>query len=187
VLEARLDAAPRLLFVGRIAPQKRQDDLIRALAYYRRCVDPQARLLLVGGYSDQPKYYESLRALAAALDVADAVTFTGAVSLAALVAYYRTASCFLSLSQHEGFGVPLLEAMHFGLPVVADPAGAIAETVDGAGILLSGRDIAEAAEACAVLIEREDLRRQLAAAGRRRVAEFATDRVAARTREVLGL
>lgn len=178
---------PALLFVGRIAPQKRQDDLIRVLAYFRRCINPEARLSLVGSYRDQPRYYEALRALARALDVDRAVAFTGEVSVSALVAYYRSADCFLSLSEHEGFGVPLLEAMRFGVPVVAHAAAAIGETADGAAILLHGRDLAEAAETCAVVIEQPELRNGLVAAGSRRVAEFARDRVAARTREVLGL
>lgn len=182
-------AAPgtRLLFVGRISPNKRQDDLIRLLAYYRACVDPRASLTLVGSFRDQPQYHARLRALARELGLADAVTFAGSVSLSSLVAHYRAASCFVSLSEHEGFGVPLLEAMRFDLPVVAYAAGAIAETVQGAGILLPSRDLAEAAEAVALVLERRELRDRLVAAGRRRVADFATDAVAARTKEALAL
>jgi glycosyltransferase involved in cell wall biosynthesis len=94
---------------------------------------------------------------------------------------------FVSLSEHEGFGVPLLEAMRFRLPVVAYDAAAVGETVGGAGILLERKDLAEAAEACALITERPDLRRALVDAGERRVAELATERVAARTREAFAL
>ena len=177
----------KLLLVGRVSPNKRQDELIRMLAYYRRCVDAEARLLLVGSHRDQPQYHARLRSLARSLALEDAVTFTGLVSLAALVAYYRRASAFVSLSEHEGFGVPLLEAMRFELPVVALDAAAVGETVDGAGILLPTRDLAEAAEACALVIERAGLRRQLVEQGLRRVGDFATEKVAARTREALAL
>ena len=177
----------KLLFVGRVSPNKRHDDLIRMLAYYRRCIDPEAHLLLVGSYTDQPQYHARVASLARELGLAGAVTFTGSVTLPQIVAYYRSASAFVSLSEHEGFGVPLLEAMRFRLPVVAYDAAAVAETVGDAAILLRRKDLAEAAEACALTIERPELRRSLVEAGERRVAEFASDRVAARTREVLAL
>src|SRR5205823_6332917 len=134
-----------LLFVGRVSPHKRQDDLIRLIAYYRACIDPGAQLILVGSYRDQPQYHGRLRALAAELGVAGAVTFAGSVSLAALVAYYRTATAFVSLSEHEGFGVPLLEAMRFDLPVVAYDAGAVAETLGDAGLRVKTRELPEVA------------------------------------------
>ena len=177
----------RLLFVGRISPNKRQDELIRMIAYYRACIDRDAQLVLVGGYRDQPQYHARLLALRDALDLGAAVTFTGPVSLAALLAYYRAASVFLSLSEHEGFGVPLLEAMRLRLPVVAYDAAAVAETVGGGGIILRTRDLAEAAETCALVVERLDLRGRLIDAGRARVRDFDAGTVAERTREVLGL
>jgi glycosyltransferase involved in cell wall biosynthesis len=104
-----------------------------------------------------------------------------------LVAHYRTACCFVSLSEHEGFAVPLLEAMRFGVPVVAYDAGAVAETLDGAGLLFEKKDLAEIAEACQLIRERQDLRDRLVGAGDRRLSEFATARVATLTKEVLGL
>ena len=178
---------PLLLFVGRVSPHKRQDDLIRMLAYYRACIDPNARLVLVGGYRDQPQYDARLEKLVKALHLEPAVTFAGAVSTAELVAYYRSASAFVSLSEHEGFGVPLLEAMRFDVPVIAFDAAAVGETVGGAGVLLADRDLAQAAEAVGLVLERRELREQLVAAGRRRLEDFDPDLVAERTREVLGL
>ena len=179
--------APVLLFVGRISPNKRQDDLIRMLAYYRRCIDREARLILVGAYRDQPQYHARLLALVSELGLEGAVTFAGAVPLAELVAYYRIATAFVSLSEHEGFGVPLLEAMYFGLPVVAFDAAAISETLGGAGILLPERDLAEAAETVALVAERPDLRERLAAAGKQRLAELDPELVAQRMKAALGL
>ena len=187
VLAAQSGPGARLLFVGRISPNKRQDNLIRMLAYYTRCIDPDARLVLAGGYRDQARYHARCLALARELGLRDAVTFTGRVTLASLVAYYRTASAFVSLSEHEGFGVPLLEAMRLRAPVVAYAAAAVGETVGDAAILLERKDLAEAAEAVAVVAERADVRARLVAAGERRVADFATDAVAARTRDALGL
>jgi len=178
---------PLLLFVGRISPHKRQDDLIRMLAYYRACIDPNARLVLVGGYRDQPLYYARLLELVKALHLEAAVTFAGAVSTAELVAYFRSASAFVSLSEHEGFGVPLLEAMRFDLPVIAYDAAAVGETLGGAGVLLPDRDLAHAAEAVGLVLERRALREQLVTLGRYRLNAFHPDRVAQQTREVLGL
>lgn len=187
VLAATETPGAKLLFVGRISPNKRQDHLIRMLAYYRRCVDPDPRLILVGSYRDQRQYQARLGALARELGLTDAVTFTGPVTLPQLVAYYRSATVFVSLSEHEGFGVPLLEAMRFRLPVVAYAAAAVPETVGDAALLLQRKDLAEAAETVALVAERRALREALAERGTRRVADFAADKVAARTREVLEL
>ena len=177
----------KILFVGRLSPNKRQDDLIRMLAYYRACIEPHARLLLVGSYRDQRQYQARLGALARELGLTDAVTFTGPVTLPQLVAYYRSAAAFVSLSEHEGFGVPLLEAMHFRVPIVAFAAAAVPETVGDAALLLRRKDLAEAAELTGLVVERPALREALIARGQKRVADFAADTVAARTREVLGL
>lgn len=187
VLAGMSSKRTRILFVGRISPNKRQDELIRMLAYYRACVDPEAQLYLVGGYRDQPRYHARCIALRDALGLASAVFFTGGVPLASLVAYYRRASVFCSMSEHEGFGVPLLEAMHLGLPVVAYDAAAVGETMGTGGLTLPRSDPAEVAEACALVMERADLREQMIAAGHRRVSDFATDAVARRTKEALGL
>ena len=187
VLAAAETPGPKLLFVGRISPNKRQDELIRMLAYYRRCIDPDPRLILVGAYRDQRQYQARLGALARALGLTDAVTFTGSVTLPQLVAYYRSSTVFVSLSEHEGFGVPLLEAMRFRLPVVAYAAAAIPETVGDAAVLLPRKDLAEAAEATALVAERRSLREALTLRGTARVADFSADKVARRTREALEL
>lgn len=187
VLASMHSRRPRILFVGRISPNKRQDDLIRMLAYYKACIDNEAQLYLVGSFGDQPQYHARCVSLRDTLGLQGSVIFTGPVPQRALVAYYKRASVFCSLSEHEGFGVPLLEAMHLGLPVVAYDAAAVGETVGGAGLLLPRKDLAESAEACAVVVQDESVRAGLVAAGRRRVSAFATDAVAARTRETLGL
>jgi glycosyltransferase involved in cell wall biosynthesis len=177
----------KLLFVSRIAPHKRQDDLIRLIAYYRACIDPEAQLILVGSYRDQPQYHARLRALAQELGVTGAVTFAGSVSLPALVAYYRSATAFVSLSEHEGFGVPLLEAMRFDLPVVAYDAGAVAETLGEAGLRVKTRELPEIAELVGLVGERADLRASLVAAGRRRLEDFSTAAVEERSRRTIGV
>jgi glycosyltransferase involved in cell wall biosynthesis len=176
-----------LLFVGRISPNKRQDDLVRMLAYYRRCIDAEAHLVLVGVFRDQPQYHARLVALVERLGLGGAVAFAGGVDDPSLLAYYRASSVFVSLSEHEGFGVPLLEAMRFRVPVVAYDAAAVGETVGDAALLVRERDLATIAELCATVNERTEVRERLVAAGERRVQDFDPDKVAERTREVLAL
>lgn len=187
VLASMHSPRTRILFVGRISPNKRQDDLIRMLAYYRACIDKEAQLYLVGSFRDQPQYHARCLALRDTLGLQADVVFTGPVPVAGLIAYYRRASVFCSLSEHEGFGVPLLEAMRLSVPVVAYDAAAVGETLGDGGILLPRKDLAEAAEVCAAIVEDGALRARLIEAGERRARDFATDVVAQRIRETLGL
>ncbi|MDP9266641.1 MAG: glycosyltransferase family 4 protein [Chloroflexota bacterium] len=176
-----------ILFVGRISPNKRQDELVRLLAYTRACVDPSARLFLVGAHRDQPQYHARVSALAAELGLADAVIFTGSVSDAELAAYYGVASVFVSLSEHEGFAMPVLEAFRFGVPVIALDAGAVGETAGGAALLLREKDVPLFGETIALLRERPALRERLVSAGQRRLRDYSADKVAERMRAALEL
>ena len=128
-------AGRNLLFVGRIIPNKKIEDLIRVFAVYQRYVEPRSRLLLVGDYRGHERYCDRLREWSATLRL-DEVVFTGHVDDDDLLAYYAVADVFLCLSEHEGFCVPLVEAMNFGVPVMAYDAGAVAETLRGGGVLL---------------------------------------------------
>jgi len=139
------DGRRNLLFVGRVIPNKRIDDLIRVFAVYQRYLEPRSRLLLVGEHKGFERYYDRLRQLVAELRVEE-VVFTGHVDDDELLAYYRLADLFLCLSEHEGFCVPLVEAMHFGVPVVAYDASAVAETLRGGGVLLRDKSPALVAE-----------------------------------------
>jgi glycosyltransferase involved in cell wall biosynthesis len=160
--------APAWLFVGVVAPHKAQHELVSALALYRRLYQPGAQLWLVGRCA-YPAYADALRGYVGALGLAEAVLVAGEVTQAELAAYYRSATLYLSMSRHEGFGVPLLEAMHHGLPVVARPAGAVPETVGSAGLLLGGDDPGAAAVAARRVEEDAVLRRHLVEAGRQRL------------------
>ncbi|MCY4257740.1 MAG: glycosyltransferase [bacterium] len=126
-----------MLFVGRLAPNKCQHDLIAAFAVLSR-LRPKSRLVLVGDASP-PEYLLSLKGLARRLGVNDRVVFAGKVSDQDLLGWYQVADVLACASEHEGFGVPLVEAMAKGLPVVAYDAAAVAETLHGAGIVLSDK------------------------------------------------
>lgn len=133
------DEWTNILFVGRVIPNKRPDDLIRFFAAYHRWHNPRSRLLIVGSYGGFERYVALLHHLAADLGV-DQVYFTGQVSNEELTAYYDVADLFLSASEHEGFCVPLVEAFYKGVPVLAYAAGAVPATMDGAGVLYRTKD-----------------------------------------------
>jgi glycosyltransferase involved in cell wall biosynthesis len=159
------------LCVGRIAPNKCQHDVIAAFAAYRRLYDRQARLTLVGGKA-APSYSRALETMCRELGVADAVTFADVVTHEKLLAYYRTSDVFVLLSEHEGFNVPVLEAMHFGMPVVAYAACAVPETVGAGGLLLDEKEPVLVATAVRETLSSEATRSALVAAGRTRVEHF---------------
>jgi glycosyltransferase involved in cell wall biosynthesis len=160
-----------LLFVGRIAPNKAQHDLVAMLAALRKFHDPKARLHLVGGSSSNG-YLTALRAYIDELQLGEAVTITGATSAAALAAYWQVADVLVVASEHEGFCVPLLEAMHHSVPIVAYGAAAVPETLADAGLVLRDKRAAIFAQAVARVLGDDALRDHLVAAGHRRLHDF---------------
>jgi glycosyltransferase involved in cell wall biosynthesis len=174
---------PTILFVGRLAPHKRQDELIRLVALLRRNRVPGARLVLVGEPLN-PRYGDALHALADEL-AAGAVTIESGLSPGELAARYRDAGAFVCLSEHEGFCIPLLEAFHFGVPVVSRPVGGIPEVAGDAALLVDDRDLAVVAELVALVLEDGELRAALRERGRARLAAYAPDETAAKLRAVL--
>lgn len=123
-----------ILFVGRIAPNKRVEDLILAFAWYNQTINPYSRLLIVGSQRSAPRYYMMLRMLANELNLNN-VCFEGFASPEGLSAYYDAADLFVCASEHEGYCLPLVEAMYKRVPVIARAAGGTPEAMDGAGIL----------------------------------------------------
>jgi glycosyltransferase involved in cell wall biosynthesis len=174
---------PTILFVGRLAPHKRQDELIRLVALLRRNRVPDARLVLVGEPLN-PRYGAALRALADEL-APGAVDIESGLAAGELAARYRGAHVFACLSEHEGFCIPLLEAFHFGVPVVSRPVGGIPEVAGDAALLVEDRDLAVVAELVAVALDDGELRAALRDSGRARLAAYAPEETAAKARRVL--
>jgi L-malate glycosyltransferase len=154
------DGRTNILFVGRVIPNKRIDDLLRVFALYKRHVDGRSRLLVVGDYRGHERYLQRLREMTKRLRLQD-VVLAGHVEDDELRAYYSVASVFLCLSEHEGYCVPLVEAMHFGVPVVAFDAGAVRETLRGGGILLTSKRPDEVAWLLHELVTNAALRRSV--------------------------
>jgi glycosyltransferase involved in cell wall biosynthesis len=144
-----------LLFVGRMIPNKRIDDLIRWFHAHKKWFNPRSRLLLVGSHGGFERYVAMLQEFIARLGTAD-VHFLGHVSNEELVAYYEIADAFICASEHEGFCVPLIEAFHMGVPVIAYAATAVPSTMDGGGVLVEDKDpVAVAAVIHAVTTNQE--------------------------------
>ena len=183
----KADGGADLLFVGRVAPNKCQQDLICAFAAFRAAFDPNARLHLIGGEASAT-YTRALRKLIDEFGLRGAVHLPDMVTQSELVAYFTNADLFVSASAHEGFCVPLVEAMQTGLPIVARGAAAVPETLGGAGVAYRDDDPPSAAEVAGlwwVVLQDDDLRATMRAEGLRRAAEFFSPSIAQRYRDVV--
>lgn len=179
------DEFVNFLFVGRIAPNKKIEDHIRLAEHYKRYVDAYYRFIFVGKCDAVPRYYSTIRALMAEYRLLnERFVFTGPVPDEELAVYYRHAAVYISLSEHEGFCAPLLEAMAADVPILAYGAAAIPETLGGAGVQFQPKDLEFAAELAGALAFDDGLRRQVIAGQRRRLADFGDDRV---SRELMAL
>jgi glycosyltransferase involved in cell wall biosynthesis len=168
---------PTILFVGRLAPHKRQDAVIRAFELYRRRHAPDARLVLVGAPINA-RYETAMRALADELSPGR-VTIESGLTREQLAERWRSAHAFLCLSEHEGFCIPLLEAFHFGVPVIARAVGGVPEVAGDAALLVGGEDgESVVAELLALAVADGELRAALRARGAARVAAYAPEQTA---------
>jgi len=174
-----------ILFVGRVVPNKRFEDVIITFYFLKRRIYPDAHLFLVGSAHGMEPYLEFLQALVKRLGLSSSVLFTGHVSTSQLVAYYRCASVFLCMSEHEGFGMPLLESMYFGVPIVAYKAAAVPETLDGCGVLVTEKNQAAIAELIGLLLEDGALRERIVACQRERVKAFFPEQIRERLATLL--
>jgi glycosyltransferase involved in cell wall biosynthesis len=171
------DGWTNVMFVGRVIPNKKFEDVIRAFHVYRARHNPRSRLLLVGSYSGFERYLAMLTALVAKLGTPD-VHFLGHVSNEELTALYDVADLFLCASEHEGFCVPLVESFYKNVPVVAYAATAVPATMDGGGVLYRTKDPFEVARVMDAILDDADvedavLASQDAALARLRARDFA--------------
>lgn len=171
------DTWTNVLFVGRMVPNKKLEDVIRFFDAYHRFYNPRSRLLLVGAAGGLERYTAALHELTAALGNGH-VHFVGPVSNEELVSFYEVADLFLCASEHEGFCVPLVEAFYKQIPVLAYAATAIPATMDGAGVLYSDKDPSYVAALMDTVVSNIDVQHaliqgQLAAIDRLRARDFA--------------
>jgi glycosyltransferase involved in cell wall biosynthesis len=175
------DGLANILFVGRIAPNKKIEDHIKLAEHFKRYVDAYYRFIFVGRDDAVPRYGRAIRAMIQQFDVLpERFWFTGSVPDVELAAYYRHAHLYVSLSEHEGFCAPLVEAMAMDVPVLAYAAAAVPETLGGAGVSFDPKDLEVAAELAGELIYDEGLRGPTLAGQRKRRLDFSRDAIGPR-------
>ena len=172
------DGLANILFVGRIAPNKRLEDHIKLAEHFKRYVDSHYRFIFVGRDDAVPRYGRAIRAMVREFEMlSERFWFTGSVPNVELAAYYRHAHLYVSLSEHEGFCAPLVEAMAMDVPVLAYAAAAVPETLGGAGVQFAPKDLEVAAELAGQLIYDEDFRAAILAGQRTRRLDFTRDAI----------
>jgi len=180
VLRKHGDMSTKILFVGRLVPNKKLEDVIKVFYFYQKTVNPQSRLFLVGSYAREGRYYSYLRGLVTELkmvaDVRD-VVFAGHVTFRELLAYYRLADVFLCMSEHEGFCIPLLEAMHFEIPIIAYRSSAVPETLGGASVVVNDKQPETIAEMIHEAVENRAFREKIIAQQNRRLSDFRREKI----------
>lgn len=178
------DDVTNIVFTGRIAPNKKQEDIISTFYYYKKYFNAKSRLILVGSGKGMERYLDKLKAYVRKLGLEDSVLFTGHVKFNEILAYYRIADVFLCMSEHEGFCVPLVEAMQFQVPIVAYDSTGIGGTLGGSGILLKEKDPLMTAGVIDRLMTDVRLRNQIVEGQKKRLQDFSHEVVAARYRDL---
>jgi glycosyltransferase involved in cell wall biosynthesis len=172
LMEQLQDGKSNLLFVGRITPNKCQEQLVEAFYYYLT-MDAEARLILVGEGNSNDPYYHHLLNTIDKFNLSSYVLMPGQVNDAQLLAYYRTADLFWSMSEHEGFGVPLVEAMWFDIPVLAYKSSAVPETLGASALMFNNKeDLVQVAALAKLLIKDRALQSKVINVQRQRRENF---------------
>ena len=171
ILSRYQDGLTNLLFVGRCVPNKRIEDLLHAFHYYQRYVNPESRLIHVGSFAGTEPYQAMLETLKKDLHLEN-VDFLGSIPDDQLRACYQASHVFLCMSEHEGFCIPVLEAMAADVPVLAFAEAAVPETMAGAGVLFHRKRFDEVAEMLHRLAASGPLRDAVLAGQRERIRRF---------------
>lgn len=176
IIEKYKDDRHNIVFTGRVAPNKCHQDIIAAFACYKKYYDSKARLFLVGSYKEKDTYYRKLKKYVDLLGVED-VVFTGHIKFEEILAYYHIADVFLCMSEHEGFCVPLIEAMYFGVPIIAYNCTAVPMTLGDGGILVNKKNPIETAALINRIISDPMLRDLMKENQQKRLAEFQYEKI----------
>jgi glycosyltransferase involved in cell wall biosynthesis len=167
------DDRVNVLFVGRIAPNKKIENLIKTTFYFKKYISPLVRLIVVGKTATFPAYYQSVVRMADEFYLKpEEIQFLGHVPDEEMFALYRAADVFLSLSEHEGFCLPLVESMIFDLPVIALDSTAVPYTLGEAGILIRDSRPDYVAELVHIVARDKKLRAKLVESGRQELKRF---------------
>ena len=165
-------------FRGRIDEkiQRIAGDVIKTFYFYKKYFNLESQLLLVGDFRGMERYLAALKRLVAELELSD-VHFPGRVDFTELLACFQLADAYLSMSEHEGFGVPLIESYYLGVPVVAYAAGAVEETMNGGGILVHEKNFAKTAALLDKLHRDEVIREKIIRSQKKALEKFSRESV----------
>jgi glycosyltransferase involved in cell wall biosynthesis len=178
IIEQYDDDKVNILFVGRITPNKKHEDLIKAFYVYKRFLNQNSRLLLVGKYNQEEAYVKFLRELIDELAIED-VYFSGHVTQQELNTFYKVADVLLCMSEHEGFFVPAVESFYFQLPVIAYNCTAVPYTMGDAGILFNEKRYHEIAEMIQLVVEDNAFRQEILDGQTTRLEHFRKEKIIA--------
>jgi L-malate glycosyltransferase len=155
------DHRTNIIVVGRAIPNKKLEDCLKVFAYYQKYINPLSRLIFVGLWNGFERYLFGLRNMVTDLAVQE-VVFTGHIQFSEILAYFKIADALLIMSEHEGFCVPLLEAFHMNVPVLAWDACAIPYTAgEGAILATDQKDYARIGEMLHKICSDSALRRSI--------------------------
>ncbi|MBI5199056.1 MAG: glycosyltransferase family 4 protein [Nitrospirae bacterium] len=165
------DGKVNLLHVGRIAPNKKIEDIIKVFYFYNHKINPDSRLLIAGTDINMENYAFALKELADGFGLGE-VYFLGMTTLEELNACYRVAHAYICMSEHEGFCVPLLEAMYFNVPIIAYNSSAVPYTLGDSGIVVNEKIYEEIAEMVDVFVRDKKFREKVIEGQRERFKDF---------------
>lgn len=165
-----------ILFTGRIAPNKKIEDIIATFYYYKKYINENSRLILVGSYDEKDGYYQKLKTFIDKLELSD-VIFSGHISFKEILAYFHVADIFLCMSEHEGFCVPLIEAMFFNIPIIAYNSCAVPETLGNSGFIIYKKNYIEIAELIQKILTDLSLKQKIIENQNNRLKYFDKDRI----------
>jgi glycosyltransferase involved in cell wall biosynthesis len=175
----------KIIFVGRIAPNKKQEDVIKAFNHYQKKFNPFAMLYLIGKKQIKP-YLKELEELIQKLDLSNNIIFTGKISESELNTYYRNADVFVCMSEHEGFCVPLVESMFFNIPIIAYDSSAIKDTLVNAGILFQEKNFEVIAQNIHKVLEDALFREQIIDKQKVQLVNFQVYTIEQRLMQIIG-
>lgn len=177
VIKECSDGYTNILFTGRIAPNKKQENLIASFYYYNRLYNNKSRLILAGSFRYDDPYYIRLTEYTKKLGMGESVVFTGHIKFNQIFAYYKTADVFLCMSEHEGFCVPLVEAMKFNVPIIAYNKTAVPETMNYKGMILDDNNPQYVAACIDRMVKDKKLRENVIEEQKERLDYYSYDHV----------
>ena len=170
------DDYTNLICVGRIVPNKKIEDIIKVFYYYKKFINEKSRLFLMGGVDDAIEYYIAILNYLEKLKLED-VIFIEECSEEELASYYKLSNIFLYMSEHEGIGLPLIEAMYFKIPIIAFNAAAVPYTLENAGVLVNQKDHRKIAELINLILNDNDLKKKILKSQEERLKYFDSEKL----------